>query len=71
MADEMAQLQSENTLLKTNNKNLEEQIRQMEDQLLILKSSVAPLDEESKKAFEGRLNQYLRTINKCIALLKT
>lgn len=67
----MIMLRSENASLKETNKNLEEQIRQMEDELFILKSSLAPLDEESKKLFQSRLNQYLQTVNKCIAILKT
>lgn len=71
MAEELALLRSENEDLKQSKEDLNRKIGEMEELIFILKSSVAPLDDESKKEFEKRLNKYILTINKCIGLLKT
>lgn len=71
MTEELESLRSENKILQDDKAELLDQVRQLEEQIFILKSSLAPLDEGSKKDFEKRINEYLRTINKCIALLKT
>lgn len=71
LTDELILLRSENKNLKQSKEELEKKISQMEELIFILKSSVSPLDEESKKEFERRLNKYLLTINKCMGLLKT
>lgn len=71
LVTELLSLRSENQELQKSKEELENRIRQMEDLIYILKSSVSPLDEESKRDFEKRLNKYLSTINKCIGLLKT
>lgn len=70
MGAELERLREENAGLKTSNTQLTDRIREMEEHILLLKSSVSPLDEESKKDFEKRINEYLLTIEKCIGLLK-
>jgi chromosome segregation ATPase len=71
MADELKRLRSEKEELKKVNDELGKKVVQLEELIYILKSSISPLDEKSKKGFEKRLNHYLLTINKCIGLLKT
>lgn len=71
MADELILLRRENEQLKKSKVVLEQKTGQLEELIFILKSSISPLDDQSKKDFEKRLNKYLLTINKCIGLLKT
>lgn len=46
-----------------------EQIATLQQQVLILKTSAGQMSEVDKKAFEKMINQHLREIDKCIALL--
>ena len=46
-----------------------EQIAVLQQQVLILKTSAGQMNEADKKAFEKMINQHLREIDKCIALL--
>ena len=60
--EEMAQLQttlSERTL----------RLEQLQQQVEILKVTKAALGEEEKRALEKRLGQYIREIDRCIAML--
>lgn len=43
--------------------------REMEEQIGVLKAAAGRLDENTKKELEKRLNQYVREIDRCIALL--
>jgi chromosome segregation ATPase len=45
------------------------QLGQLQQQVEILKSSKGGMYGEEKKAFEKRLNQYVKEIDKCITLL--
>lgn len=45
------------------------QVEQLQQQVEILKSSRTEMYGEEKKAFERRLNQYVKEIDKCINLL--
>jgi hypothetical protein len=44
-------------------------LEQLQQQVDILKASKGEMDEGEKKAFEKRLGQYIREIDRCIALL--
>lgn len=66
----LAKLKEENTKLHENEKEFKEQIRTLNENILILKASAAPLDGKDKKEFEKSLSEYLKTIDKCMAMLK-
>lgn len=63
-------LDKENEVLKKANENMNTEISQLREQVLILKTAALSLDEKDKKAFEKNINQYIRTLDKCIGLLK-
>jgi predicted nuclease with TOPRIM domain len=44
-------------------------LEQLQQQVEILKASKGEMNEGEKKGFEKRLNQYIREIDRCIALL--
>lgn len=44
-------------------------IETLKQQVAVLKISSGNWDEQDKKEFEKRINQYIREIDKCIALL--
>jgi len=44
-------------------------LEQLHQQVEILRASKGEMKEEEKKAFEKRLGQYIREIDRCIALL--
>jgi len=46
-----------------------EQVAQLEQQVSILKAATGKLEEPEKKKLEKTINQYIREIDKCIALL--
>jgi chromosome segregation ATPase len=46
------------------------QLEQLLQQVEILKASKGELSDTEKKAFEKRLNQYIKEIDHCITLLK-
>jgi len=58
-------------LLQSNNRHqtLIEQSEKLEQQTEILKLSKGEMNAVEKKAFEKRLNQYVKEIDRCIALL--
>ena len=69
-------LQKENERLKNTVKKLEgeretgkQQIEQFQQQVNILKASAGKMNDADKKAFEKKINQYLKEIDKCITLL--
>jgi hypothetical protein len=55
--------------LKSNHQSQSEQIDQLRQQAEILKLTKTDMNETEKKAFEKRLNQYIKEIDRCIALL--
>jgi CHASE3 domain sensor protein len=70
------QLQKENERLKNTVKKQEEesqakmqQVEQLQMQVNILKASAGQMNEADKKAFDKKINQYLKEIDKCITLL--
>ncbi len=69
-------LQKENERLKETVKKLEgktgeleQHIDQFEQKVNILKASAGKMNDADKKAFEKKINQYIREVDKCIALL--
>jgi predicted nuclease with TOPRIM domain len=48
---------------------LKEKVGQLEEQLNLAKVSGGQMDDASKKAFEKQLNQYIKEIDRCIAML--
>jgi hypothetical protein len=69
-------LQKENERLKQTVTNLQEardqemeKIGRLEQQVSILKSSVAKMEEPDKKIFEKQINLYIKEIDKCISFL--
>ncbi|MGB4770685.1 MAG: hypothetical protein WBP58_04475 [Chitinophagaceae bacterium] len=69
-------LEKENEKLKTEldrkqglELELKEKVGQLEEQLNLAKVSGGQMDDVSKKAFEKQLNQYIKEIDRCIAML--
>lgn len=64
-----AQQQSIIDELKKKNETYEQQVKQLQEQQLLLKSTSGNMDAADKKALEQTINRYIREIDKCIALL--
>jgi hypothetical protein len=69
-------LQKENGRLKEEMRQLQEEtidrttkLEQLQQQVEILKATTAAMSEEEKRALEKRLGQYIREIDRCIAML--
>jgi chromosome segregation ATPase len=81
--DKLQQLLRQRELLQKENGRLKEDMLQLQEQLLdrtgkleqlqqqveILRATKAALSEEEKRALEKRLGQYIREIDRCIAML--
>jgi hypothetical protein len=46
-----------------------EYVDELRQQVSILKASTSKMEEDDKKEFEKRINQYIKGIDKCIGLL--
>ncbi|UAY52525.1 hypothetical protein [Ferruginibacter albus] len=55
--------------LKENKTTQENKITELQQQVMILKSAAGEMSEADKKQFERNINQYVKQIDKCIALL--
>jgi len=64
-----AQQQSLIEELKKKNAANDQQVRQLQEQQLLLKSASGNMEAADKKALEQTINRYIREIDKCIALL--
>jgi len=71
-----AALQKENAILtremevcKENEKDFLQKINFLEVQTGILKASTGKMNDKEKHDFEKRINQYIKDIDKCIAML--
>ncbi len=71
-----AVLQKENTILNSelelyrkNEKDYLEKINSLEIQAGILKASSGKWDDQEKHDFEKRINQYIKDLDKCMAML--
>ena len=56
-------------LKKQRDQHLQSMLDELHQQLTILKAAKSELSEEEKKAFEKRLGQYIREIDRCITML--
>lgn len=62
-------LAQKNEQLNTQNKELSGQNELLTQQVAVLKSSLGTLAADEKKMFEKTLNEYIRTVEKCISVL--
>jgi predicted nuclease with TOPRIM domain len=69
LAKENEQLKKENGRYQTREKELTEEREQLEMQVNILKTSTGKLEGKDKSDFEKSINQYIRSIDKCITML--
>ncbi len=76
LVKEHEQLKKENTKLKAElekksqqQEAFTEKEQQLKDQIAILQTTGKNLDEAGKKVLEKRINEYIRNIDKTIALL--
>ncbi|MEO6949493.1 MAG: hypothetical protein ABI123_07690 [Ginsengibacter sp.] len=68
---ESKRLKRENEKLTTVHLELKETIAILEQQNRILKTSNGTMEGEEKKNFEKVINQYIKTIDKCMIMLNT
>ena len=66
---ENERLRSEMEGLRGREQQLSDRCRELEEQVGVLKAAAGQLDESTKKELEKRLGQYIREIDRCIALL--
>ena len=66
---EKDQLQGQLAALQAENKQQQQTIDLLQQKVQVLQASKGEMNEEEKKAFEKRLGQYIREIDKCIAML--
>lgn len=69
LAKENEQLKKENGRYKTRERELSEEREKLEMQVNILKTSTGKLEGKGKSDFEKSINQYIRSIDKCITML--
>ena len=66
---ENVQLKKENETYQFNEKLLIEKNEQLLQQVNILKTSAGQLEGKERMDFEKNINRYIRSIDKCIAIL--
>lgn len=66
---ENERLRQEKTQEASRNHDLSLESEKWQQQAQLLKLTREEMDESEKKAFEKRLNQYVKEIDRCIALL--
>ena len=64
-----SELREEVNVLKKQRDSQLDSIDELQQQLVVLKAAKSELSEEEKKAFEKRLGQYIREIDRCITML--
>ena len=62
LRDELRQVQGEHS-------NVVQRLEQLQQQVQILKATKAAMSEGEKRALEKKLGQYIREIDRCIAIL--
>ena len=67
---ENAQLRQLLGQFETGEKKLKQENERLQQQLFILKTAANELDGKEKSDFEKKINGYIRSIDKCITLLK-
>jgi len=63
------ELKQELNGLKKQREQYLEYLDELQQQLAILKAAKSQLSEDEKKAFEKRLGQYIKEIDRCITML--
>jgi hypothetical protein len=66
---ENGKLKEEIQEFKSHHTNHKEELDHLRQRTQILQSSKSEMSSEEKKAFEKRLNNYVKEIDRCIALL--
>lgn len=66
---ENERLKAEVSQLKTKEENYRNHIDTISQKVNILQASAGQMNQTDQKEFEKRINQYIREIDKCIALL--
>lgn len=66
---ERDKLKSELQAIKSKEKDKDEQLQLLALRIDVLKASKGEMAEDDKKVFEKKINQYLKEVDKCIALL--
>ena len=69
LVKENLQVKNENENYKLREKELVAKIETLEQQVNILKASAGTLEGDERVRFEKNINQYIRNIDKCIAML--
>jgi chromosome segregation ATPase len=69
LGKENLQIKNENENYKLREKELVAKIETLEQQVNILKASAGTLEGDERVRFEKNINQYIRNIDKCIAML--
>lgn len=63
------QLTDEINILRKEKNHQVESVDDLQQQLIVLKATKSELSDDEKKAFEKRLGQYIREIDRCISML--
>ena len=66
---ENAKLKNELQAIRSKEKEKDEQLQLLSLRIDVLKASKGEMKEDEKKSFEKKINQYLKDVDKCIALL--
>jgi chromosome segregation ATPase len=66
---EKEQLQLQLSSLRSQNAQQAQAIELLQQKVQVLQAARGEMNEEEKKAFEKRLAQYIREIDRCIAML--
>jgi chromosome segregation ATPase len=69
LGKENLQVKNENENYKLREKELVAKIETLEQQVNILKASAGTLEGDERVRFEKNINQYIRNLDKCIAML--
>ncbi|MEO5650866.1 MAG: hypothetical protein ABIR03_13215 [Ginsengibacter sp.] len=69
LVNENARLVKENQNFKSNETIWTEKMNSLELQVNILKASAGKLEGKEKNDFERTINQYIRSLEKCMAIL--
>lgn len=68
---ENEKLKASNTALESDQVSRKEELRILQLRTEVLKATKTKLSDEEKKSLEKKINQFVREIDQCIALLKT
>jgi chromosome segregation ATPase len=66
---ENSRLQEELAASGKKNKELQQKLEELTQQISVLKLNASSLNEADKKELEKRINQYIKEIDRCIAWL--